>query len=210
MRQKQLTMCLTILLVIPLAAWIQYAYDLGMVKGNGNDTFAPDRPATRQEAAVMIWNMYNPLYPDTLFEGTEIIGETDEWAVPAVKMLATLGLHGPEVLYDENGAVEFLSKQPMTRQEATALYYQLFFQPVDQIIAMMMQQQAAEQEAAAEDLTEEVVEEAIDEIADEANEEVTEEATEEVAEEVTEEENEDATEAQEEVQEEEDGAEEAA
>lgn len=128
----------------PLAAYIQFAHDqLGMVKGDGTGRFHPDRLATRQEAAAMIWNVYQLQYPADVFTGVELAGETDVWAVDAVKMMAILGLYGPELTMTETGAVDFHSKQPLTRQEAAALYHQLMLQPVDLIVAQLMQQQQA-------------------------------------------------------------------
>src|SRR5690606_2321957 len=41
----------------PLAALIQLAHDIGMVKGDGTGKFHPDRIATRQEVAAMIWHI---------------------------------------------------------------------------------------------------------------------------------------------------------
>lgn len=91
----------------------------------------------------MIWNVYQLQYPADVFTGVELAGETDVWAVDAVKMMAILGLYGPELTMTETGAVDFHSKQPLTRQEAAALYHQLMLQPVDLIVAQLMQQQQA-------------------------------------------------------------------
>mgnify|MGYP001167488749 CR=1 FL=1 len=129
-----------------LAPYVQTAYQLGMVSGDGTGRFDPDRAATRQEAAVIIWNVYRQLYPDHLFADTKLEGETDEWAIPAVKMIVALGLHGPEVTQTEDGAVDFRSKAPINRQEMAALLYRLLLQPVDKMVAekMMKQQPQAE------------------------------------------------------------------
>jgi len=134
----------------PYAAYIQFAYQIGMIKGDGQGRFHPDRPATRQEAAVMIWNVYQMQYPGNLSSSVELADETDTWAVDAVKMMAVLGLYGPEVTMTETGAVDYQSKQALTRQEAAALYHQLLLQPVDQIIAQLMQQQQAEEASTQE------------------------------------------------------------
>lgn len=124
----------------PLAPYIQLAYEMGMVTGDGTGNFHPDRPVTRQEAAIMVWNLYRQMYPEGLFDGWEIAGETDEWALSAVKMVVALGLHGPELTVTEDGRVDFRSREAMTRQEAAAYLYQLLLQPVDQIVAQLMQQ----------------------------------------------------------------------
>jgi len=119
----------------PDAAYIQAALELGMIRGDGKGRFEPDRAATRQEAAVMIWNVYRMLFPDELFQDVELAGSTAEWAVPAVRMMVALGLHGPEVQFDAEGKADFRSLEPLRQQEAAALYYQLLLQPVNQIAA---------------------------------------------------------------------------
>jgi CubicO group peptidase (beta-lactamase class C family) len=133
----------------PLASYIQAANELGMAAGDGKGYFYPDRPATRQEAAVMVWNIYRQLYSDEWFAEVKLAGETAEWAIPAVKMAVALGLHGPEVTRTEDGAANFHSRQPVTREQAAAFMYQLLLQPVDQIVSerMKRQQSAAEQQS---------------------------------------------------------------
>ncbi|MGG3885591.1 serine hydrolase [Brevibacillus panacihumi] len=117
----------------PNAAYIQMAYELGMVEKNQTGMFQPNRVITRQEAAVMIWNVMRLQYPDAFFEDVKLAGKTADWAVPAVKMMVAFGYHGPEVKKQADGAVDFLSAQPLTRQEEAALFYQLYIQPVNQI-----------------------------------------------------------------------------
>jgi len=124
----------------PLAPYVQAAYEMGMVAGDGLGHFAPDRPATRQEAAVMIWNVYRRMFPDDLFADVRLAGGTAPWAEAAVRMMAGLGLHGPEVARTEDGAVDFHSAAPLTREEEAALMYQLLFQPINQIVAQLMAQ----------------------------------------------------------------------
>lgn len=133
-----------------LAPYVQVAADAGIVVGDGRGFFHPDRPATRQEAAAMIWNVYRQLYPADLFRQTAIAGEYDAWAEDAVRVAVTLGLYGPEVAFDASGAADFRGKATLTRREAAAFYYQLAFQPVDQIIAQLMQAMQ-EQQAPAEE-----------------------------------------------------------
>lgn len=127
----------------PIGHVLQLAYEIGIVSGDEDGLFRPSEPITRQEAAVMVWNIYSQLYPDELFADIELSGETADWAVPAVKMMVALGYHGPEVSVDEDGAANYRSEQLMTRQEAAAFFYQLLFQPSDQIVAGLMQQQQA-------------------------------------------------------------------
>ncbi|WP_276353836.1 serine hydrolase [Cohnella caldifontis] len=128
----------------PLAAYIQAAYDLGMIRGDGKGRFDPDRIATRQEAAAMVWNVYRQLYPDALFADVALQGETDPWALPAVKMATALGLYGPEVARTDGGAADFRSKEPVSREEEAALLYRLLLQPVTQIVTELSRKQQAE------------------------------------------------------------------
>ena len=132
----------------PLASYVQRAYEMGMVIGDGRGNFAPDRPAARQEAAVMIWNIYRLMFPEELFADIPLADGTASWAEAAVRMMAGLGLHGPEVTLTEGGAVDFRSQALLTREEEAAFLYQLMFQPVNQIVAQLMaQKQAAVPEA---------------------------------------------------------------
>lgn len=133
----------------PLAQHIQSAAAFGLVTGSGDGNFDPDRPATRQEAAVMIWNVYKLQYPDELFSGIPVEGDTAAWALPAVRMMAAFGLHGPEVTAAEDGTVRYDGSALLTRQEEAALLFKLLLTPTDQIAAGLMQQQAAEAEAQA-------------------------------------------------------------
>ncbi|RXZ78306.1 penicillin-binding protein [Paenibacillaceae bacterium] len=131
----------------PSAAYIQLGYEMGMVVGDGKGKFEPDRAITRQEAAVMIWRLLSAQYPPALFEDVKLAGETDKWAVPAVQMIVTIGLHGPEVEFKADGSAEFHSKQLLNRQELAAVLYAMFTQPTDHIVAALAAQQAAEQGA---------------------------------------------------------------
>lgn len=125
----------------PSAPFVQQAYELGLVKGTSTEEFKPDRPITRQEAAVMIWRAYTAQYPAELFDTVALAGETDEWAVPAVKMIAGLGIMGPEVVIAEDGTIDYLSKKVLNRQEEAAILHALLTLPTDSIVAALMQQQ---------------------------------------------------------------------
>ncbi|MFS0723791.1 serine hydrolase [Paenibacillus sp. 1P07SE] len=132
----------------PAAPYIQLAYELGMVTGDGKGSFSPDRPVTRQEAAVMSWRLLVMQYPAELFDEVPLSGKTDEWAVQAVQMMVALGLHGPEVTLAEDGAADFRSRDSLTRAQDAAMLYAMFTQPTDHIVAAMMEE-AGEQEEAA-------------------------------------------------------------
>jgi len=136
----------------PLAPYVQRAHEMGMVNGDGSGNFAPDRPVTRQEAAVMVWNIYRQLYPEELFADIPLTEGTASWAEAAVRMMAGLGLHGPEVTRTEDGAVDFRSAAQLTREEEAAFLHQLMFQPVNRIVAQLMaQKQAVVPEADADE-----------------------------------------------------------
>ena len=126
----------------PSAPFIQQAYEMGLVKGANTEEFRPDRPITRQEAAVMIWRALVLQYPAELFESVKLSGDTDEWAEPAVKMLVGLGLIGPEVKQNADGAFDFLSKATLKRQEEAFILHALLTSPTDAIVAGLMAQQA--------------------------------------------------------------------
>ena len=53
----------------PGAAAIAWAYDLGVAKGTGGACFAPDRPVTREEAAVLLRRYAAHLKRDTFLPG---------------------------------------------------------------------------------------------------------------------------------------------
>lgn len=105
----------------PYAAAIQTAYEYGLVSGNAKGMFEPDRPITRQEAAVIIYNSLGGLYPEELLKPIKLTGATDKWAVSAVKLLVALGYYGPEVKINASGAADFQSKKMLTRAENAAL-----------------------------------------------------------------------------------------
>ena len=50
-------------------------------------------------------------------------GETDDWAIESVKNIVGHRLVGPEVVYNEDGSADYLSKRIMKRQEAAALLF---------------------------------------------------------------------------------------
>lgn len=123
----------------PSAAFIQAAYELGMVKGSGTGKFVPDRAITRQEAAVMLWRLLSAQYPQELFKNVKLEGKTDAWAVPAVQMMVALGIHGPEVQVNAKGAANYQSRKVLNQQELAAILFALLTQSTDQIAAALSQ-----------------------------------------------------------------------
>lgn len=114
----------------PAAQDIQFAYEMGLIIGNGQGLFHPDRPITRQEMATIVWRSYVALFPSEQFADVSLSGETDEWAIDAVKMMVGLGIFGPEIELSADGSVDFLSKQPLLRQEEAAHHYKLLTSPI--------------------------------------------------------------------------------
>ncbi|WP_162551110.1 S-layer homology domain-containing protein [Paenibacillus tepidiphilus] len=119
----------------PAAGYVQMAVELGMVQGTQGGEFEPDRIISRQEAAVMVWRLLSPQYPDELFRDVKLAGKTDQWAVPAVKMSVAFGLYGPDIQADASGAVDFKSREALSNKENAAILYALFTNPMDQIVA---------------------------------------------------------------------------
>ncbi|WP_339259479.1 serine hydrolase [Paenibacillus sp. FSL R5-0713] len=130
------------------AGYIQLGYELGMITGTNEQQFKPDQVIIRQEAMVMMWRIMQLQYPSELFNDVKLAGHTDPWAVPAVQMMAKLGIHGPEVKVMEDGSVDFLSRKPLIRQEEAAIMYALITQPTDRIVAELMAAQQPQAEPA--------------------------------------------------------------
>ncbi|MBR2567075.1 MAG: serine hydrolase [Paenibacillus sp.] len=127
------------------AGYIQLGYEMGMITGTDQTQFKPDQAILRQEAAAMIWRVFQQQYPSELFKDVPLAGHTDEWAVPAVQMMVKLGIYGPEVNVREDGSANFLSRKPLIRQEQAAMMYALITQPTDRIVAELMAAQQSEQ-----------------------------------------------------------------
>ncbi|WP_340016101.1 serine hydrolase [Paenibacillus sp. FSL K6-1318] len=130
------------------AGYIQLGYEIGMITGTDEQQFKPDQVIIRQEAMVMMWRVMQLQYPSELFNDVKLAGHTDTWAVPAIQMMYTLGIHGPEVKVLEDGSVDFLSRKPLIRQEEAAIMYALLTQPTDQIVAELMAAQQPQAEPA--------------------------------------------------------------
>lgn len=142
-----------------VAGYIQLGYELGMITGTDEQQFKPDQVIIRQEAMVMMWRIMQLQYPSELFNDVKLAGHTDAWAIPAIQMMAKLGIHGPEVKVMEDGSVDFLALKPLIRQEEAAIMYALLTQPTDQIVAELMaaqqpQAEPAEEAEAAEEASE--------------------------------------------------------
>lgn len=83
----------------------------------------------------MVWKLLSAQYPDELFKDVKLAGKTDKWAVPAVRMAVALGLYGPDIKADAKGAVDFKSRDALSKKENAAILYALFTNPINQIVA---------------------------------------------------------------------------
>ncbi|PFE08028.1 serine hydrolase [Bacillus cereus] len=101
------------------APHIQKLYEIGILYEKEGEQFHPDRAITRQEAAWITWQYLKMLGAPSA--DATLKGETDDWAIESVKNIVGHSLVGPEVIYNEDGSADYLSKQSMKRQEAAAL-----------------------------------------------------------------------------------------
>ncbi|MDM5155308.1 beta-lactamase family protein [Bacillus sp. DX1.1] len=107
----------------PYAAHIQKLYELGVLREKEGENFSPDREITRQEAAWLAWSYIKTVQLPPPTQEVTLKGETDDWAIEAVKNIVAYHFTGPEVVYNQDGSADYLSKQQIKRQEAAALLY---------------------------------------------------------------------------------------
>ncbi|MEK4962617.1 serine hydrolase [Bacillus sp. FSL M7-0110] len=105
----------------PYAPHIQKLYEIGILYEKEGEQFYPDRAITRQEAAWITWQYLKMLGAPSA--DATLKGETEDWAIESVKNIVGHRLVGPEVIYNEDGSADYLSKQNMKRQEAAALLF---------------------------------------------------------------------------------------
>lgn len=79
--------------------------------------FDRDATITRQIAAVMIQNLKQSKPASEI----KLKGDTDSWAADAIATLVSQGIVDPDTKVNNDGTVDFRSKQPLLRQEASAL-----------------------------------------------------------------------------------------
>jgi len=106
----------------PYAAEIQTALEGGVITGNPKGSFEPNRPITRQEAATILSRLLR-LGLGAAPGDAELKGQTDAWALEGVRHIVAGGYYGPEVVPDDNGAIDYRSKALMLRQEAAAMLF---------------------------------------------------------------------------------------
>ncbi|GKU79104.1 serine hydrolase [Paenibacillus sp. L3-i20] len=105
--------------------WLNMPYAVEMNKKGmkvGLPAYESDSPITRQMAAVMIQNLKQAA-PGT---DVKLIGETDVWAVEAIKALVSQGIIDPDTKINADATIDFRSKELLKRQEASALLDQAF------------------------------------------------------------------------------------
>lgn len=104
----------------PYAMEIQAAYEFGVIKGSGSDSFSPEQPITRGEAATIVWNMAAAYLQATPKEA-KLSGITDSWAQKGVQYVVAKGLYGPDITEKADGSVDYRSQETMLRKEAAVL-----------------------------------------------------------------------------------------
>lgn len=106
--------------------WVQSAIQLGLAKGMSDSAFAPNRPVTREEAAVLIARaLKQPLDAGAMPSAQIYLDEAriQSWALSAVYRLRQLELMDG----DDDGS--FRPVSPMTRQEAAVLLDRIWSYP---------------------------------------------------------------------------------
>ncbi|MDM5291778.1 serine hydrolase [Peribacillus simplex] len=88
--------------------------------------FEPDRTITREEMAVILTRI--PL-PWPLGDEVRLAGQTDESAIKAVSKLVAAGVTDPVTITNSDGSVDFRSKAPLLRQEASYFIDKILFVP---------------------------------------------------------------------------------
>ncbi|MBO9597556.1 MAG: serine hydrolase [Cohnella sp.] len=116
----------------PYRAAIQMAAELGLIHGTGQQSYKPDAPIKREEAAVIISRLlvlsgYRP--PES---STALAPGTSEWAKSSVKLVIDLKLHGPEVA-EKSGFTDYHSERALSKQELAAIQYSLLLPEVSLI-----------------------------------------------------------------------------
>ncbi|MBY0164225.1 serine hydrolase [Paenibacillus lautus] len=111
----------------PLAGYVQNAADMGAVNGKTNQSFEPDQPITRQEAAAIIWRTAHHALGAKAVPA-KLHPKPAAWADEAVQFMVGTGLHGPEVTKDANGSADYRPTDNLLRKEAAAIYAKLIQQ----------------------------------------------------------------------------------
>ncbi|WP_019911106.1 serine hydrolase [Paenibacillus sp. HW567] len=108
----------------PYEAYIQSAYEIGIVSGYTNGTFNPDQPITREEAATLVWRLVKIVLSAAPVQ-SDLKGPYSSWASEGLQFVAGKRLFGPDVQTSSTGPVDYRPKDIMLKQEAAALLSQL-------------------------------------------------------------------------------------
>ncbi|MEE6185200.1 serine hydrolase [Bacillus pretiosus] len=92
---------------------------------NGIPEYNRATPITRQVAATMIQNVkqiqdFKTIQPDTAIK-VKLLDAADDWAVQSIQALASQGILDPDTSINADGSFMFRPKDPLLRQEASAL-----------------------------------------------------------------------------------------
>ncbi|QIC07618.1 serine hydrolase [Brevibacillus sp. 7WMA2] len=105
----------------PYVKEIQALVEADALKGTSPTKFEPNRPITRQEAAVIVFEVSKSLLNAQPVK-VNLKGAIDPWATQAVQYVVFHGLYGPEVI-SSKGLIDYKAKEPLLRQEAAAFLY---------------------------------------------------------------------------------------
>jgi hypothetical protein len=108
--------------------YISYAANLGIVSGMGNGKFEPDRPITRQEAAVLLCNLAKVLNKDTAVKSVSKFADdasVGEWAKSYVYRICGIKAENGDGVMVGVGGNRFSPTTYYTREQAIVTIYRL-------------------------------------------------------------------------------------
>ncbi|RED59355.1 S-layer homology domain-containing protein [Cohnella lupini] len=103
--------------------WVQPAIQLGIAQGTSNALFEPNRPVTREEAAVLMARaLKQPAVSPPADSQYVDQDQIHSWALPSVYQLSHLG-----IIEGDSGS--YRPEDSITRQEATVMMYRAWTRP---------------------------------------------------------------------------------
>ena len=109
--------------------YVSAAAELGIVSGMGNGKFEPDRPITRQEAAVLLCGLAKALERDTQVEKVKNFADDAaiaDWAKPSVYKICGIKSESGNGVMVGVGNNKFSPATYYTREQAIVTAYRLF------------------------------------------------------------------------------------